>query len=144
MNDPIARVLEHKGSDVETVPAETTVLAAVQRMNDRKIGALLVTVGGKPVGIFTERDVLVRVVAAGLDPRLTPVNEVMTRNPVVVGTTVTVSEAMMVITERRCRHLPVVDDGGLRGLISIGDLMSWLVRHQQRTIEDLHDYMTRA
>jgi len=144
MNDPIARVLDHKGSDVETVPAETTVLTAVKRMNERKIGALLITVGGRPVGIFTERDVLVRVVAAGLDPKTTPVNEVMTRNPVVVRSEVTVNEAMMVITQRRCRHLPVIDDTGLRGLISIGDLMSWLVRHQQRTIEDLHDYMTRA
>ena len=144
MNDPIARVLDHKGSKVETVPAETTVLTAVKRMNECKIGALLVTVGGRPVGIFTERDVLVRVVAAGLDPKTTPVNEVMTRNPVIVRSDVTVNDAMMVITERRCRHLPVIDDSDLRGLISIGDLTSWLVRHQQRTIEDLHDYMTRA
>jgi CBS domain-containing protein len=144
MKDPIARVLDLKGSDVETVPAETTVLAAVQRMNQRKIGALLITVAGQPVGIFTERDVLVRVVAAGLDPRTTPVNEVMTRNPVIVSPDVTVSDAMMVMTERRCRHLPVLDDTQVRGLISIGDLMSWLVRHQQRTIDDLYDYMTRS
>jgi CBS domain-containing protein len=144
MQDPIARLLEQKGNDVEAVPAETTVLTAVQRMNQRKIGALLITVGGKPVGIFTERDVLVRVVAAGLDPTTTPVNEVMTRNPIVVTSRATVDEAMMVMTERRCRHLPIVDDAGVRGLISIGDLMSWLVRHHQRTIEDLHDYLTRA
>jgi len=145
MNDPIARVLEHKGSDVVTVSPETTVVVAVQRMNERRIGALLVTDGGRrPVGIFTERDVLVRVVAAKLDPTTTPVHEVMTRNPVVVRPTMTVNEAMRVITERRCRHLPVIDDTGLRGLISIGDLMSWLVRHQQRTIDDLHDYVTRA
>lgn len=144
MNDPIAKVLAHKGSDVETVSPETTVLVAVHRMNERKIGALLVAERGRPIGIFTERDVLVRVVAAGLDPRTTPVGEVMTRNPVVVEPTVTVSEAMFVISERRCRHLPVIDDSGLCGLISIGDLTSWLVRDQQRTIEDLHDYMTRS
>jgi CBS domain-containing protein len=144
MNDPIASVLAHKGSDVETVPPETKVLAAVQRMNERKIGALLVTARGRPVGIFTERDVLVRVVAAGLDPNRTVVHEVMTQNPVVIRSDMTVNEAMRVITERRCRHLPVIDRGELRGLISIGDLMSWLVRDQQRTIEDLYDYVTRA
>jgi CBS domain-containing protein len=144
MHDPIAKVLESKGSAVETVAPETAVLIAVQQMNERKIGALVVTSRGRPVGIFTERDVLVRVVSAGLDPKTTPVNEVMTRNPVVVRPEVTVNEAMLVITDRRCRHLPVMDEGGLRGLISIGDLMSWVVRHQQRTIDDLHDYMTRA
>jgi CBS domain-containing protein len=144
MHDPIAKLLESKGSAVETVAPEAAVLVAVQLMNERKIGALVVTSRGRPVGIFTERDVLVRVVSAGLDPRTTPVNEVMTRNPVVVRPEVTVNEAMLVITDRRCRHLPVMDEGGLRGLISIGDLMSWVVRHQQRTIDDLHDYMTRA
>lgn len=144
MHDPIAKILESKGSNVETIAPETAVLVAVQLMNTRKIGALVVTSRGRPVGIFTERDVLVRVVAAGLDPKTTPVNEVMTRNPVVVRPEVTVNEAMLVITDRRCRHLPVMDEGGLRGLISIGDLMSWVVRHQQRTIDDLHDYMTRA
>jgi CBS domain-containing protein len=105
---------------------------------------LLVTARGRPVGIFTERDVLVRVVAAGLDPNRTVVHEVMTQNPVVIRSDMTVNEAMRVITERRCRHLPVIDRGELRGLISIGDLMSWLVRDQQRTIEDLYDYVTRA
>ncbi|MBC7978378.1 MAG: CBS domain-containing protein [Myxococcales bacterium] len=144
MSDPIARVLEHKGSDVEAIAPDTLVITAVQRMNAKKIGALLVIDKGRPVGIFTERDVLVRVVAAGLDPKTTPVNEVMTRNPVVVRADVTVHEAMFVITQRRCRHLPVLDDNGVCGLISIGDLTSWLVRDQQRTIEDLHDYMTRS
>jgi CBS domain-containing protein len=144
MNDPIAKLLEHKGSDVVTVSPATTVLAAVHRMNEYRIGALLVTERGRPVGIFTERDVLLRVVAARLDPESTPVNEVMTRNPAVIRSSLTVTEAMLVITDRRCRHLPVIDDSGLRGLISIGDLMSWLVRDQQRTIDDLHDYMMRS
>jgi CBS domain-containing protein len=144
MNDPIAKVLEGKGSSVETVSPQTMVLVAVHRMNERKIGALLVTERDRPIGIFTERDVLVRVVAAGLDPTTTPVSEVMTRNPVVVRPECSVGEAMMVITERRCRHLPVMDERGLLGLISIGDLTSWVVRNQQRTIEDLHDYMNRA
>jgi len=144
MNDPIAKVLGHKGNDVETIAPETMVIVAVHKMNAHKIGALLVVDRERPVGIFTERDVLVRVVAAGLDPKTTPVNEVMTRNPVVVQSSVTVKEALFVISTKRCRHLPVVDDAGVCGLISIGDLTSWLVRDQQRTIEDLHDYMTRS
>jgi CBS domain-containing protein len=144
MNDPIANVLEAKGDEVVTVSPETTVLRAVQVMNDRRIGALLVVDHDRPIGIFTERDVLVRVVVAGLDPWATPVGEVMTRNPVVVRSDVTVAQAMMVITEKRCRHLPVIDGARLRGLISIGDLTGWVVRHQQRTIDDLHDYMNRA
>jgi CBS domain-containing protein len=144
VNDPISSILEHKGSDVVTVTPDTSVLVAVQRMNERRIGALLVTDEGRPIGIFSERDVLVRVVAAGLDPKTTKVDEVMTRNPVVVRADVTVGQAMLIITERRCRHLPVIDAGELRGLISIGDLTSWMVRHQQRMIDDLHDYMTRA
>jgi CBS domain-containing protein len=144
MNDPIAKVLEDKGSSVETVSPQTMAVVAVQRMNERKIGALLVTERDRPVGIFTERDVLVRVVAAGLDPKTTPVGEVMTRNPVAVRPEMSVGEAMLVITERRCRHLPVMDERGLLGLISIGDLTSWVVRNQQRTIDDLYDYMNRA
>lgn len=144
MHDQIAKVLELKGRSVETVSPGTMVLAAVHQMNRHKIGALLVADRGRPIGIFTERDVLVRVVAGGLDPRTTPVNEVMTRSPVIVRSDVTVAEAMVVITERRCRHLPVIDDAGLCGLISIGDLTSWMVRDQQRTIEDLHDYMARS
>ena len=144
MNDPISSVLDLKGNDVVTVAPETTVLVAVQQMNDRKIGALLVLERGLPVGIFTERDVLVRVVAAGLDPKGTPVGEVMTRNPVAVRSGQTVGDAMRIITEKRCRHLPIIDDNRLRGLISIGDLTSWLVRDQERTIADLHDYMNRA
>jgi len=144
MNDPIATVLGHKGNDVVTVSPETTVLVAVQRMNDKKIGALLVTERYRPVGIFTERDVLVRVIAAGLEPKVTPVGEVMTRNPLTVRSDVTVGQAMLLITERRCRHLPVIDGTELRGLISLGDLTSWVVRDQQRTIDDLHDYVNRA
>ena len=144
MNDPIAKVLELKGNEVITVSQQTTVLAAVERMNERRIGALLVTEGERPVGIFTERDVLVRVITTGLDPKLTPVGEVMTRSLVAVRSDTTVAQAMVLITERRCRHLPVVDDGSLRGLISIGDLTSWVVRFQQRTIDDLYNYVTRS
>ena len=144
MNDRVYNVLERKGHNVDTVPFDTTVFAAVEHMNERHIGAVLVADREGPVGIFTERDVLMRVVARGLDPKTTRVSEVMTRNPISIRPDVTITEAMMVITERRCRHLPVIDDGGLCGLISIGDLTSWMVQDQQRTIDDLHDYIQRT
>jgi CBS domain-containing protein len=144
MNDQIRRVLEHKGPDVECTSVDTTVLDAVERMNAKRIGALVITDGRTAIGIFTERDVLARVISRGLDPRLTTVGEVMTRNPITVRADTTVAEAMMIVTQRRCRHLPVVDDTGLRGLISIGDLTSWMVRDQQQTIDDLHNYIRAA
>jgi CBS domain-containing protein len=150
MSDCISRVLEHKGAHVETVPRDTTVFAAVERMNERRIGALLVVDNFRegepyrPIGIFTERDVLVRVIARRLDPQTTTVGEVMTCDPFTIHAATTVAEAMTIITERRCRHLPVVDDVGLCGLISIGDLTSWVVRDQELTIDDLHGYILHA
>ena len=144
MNETIERVLADKGDTVEAIAPDTSVLRAVERMNQCHIGSLVVCDGERPVGIFTERDVLVRVVARGLDPKRTPVGEVMTRDLIAIRPDVTVTEAMLVITERRCRHLPVVDDRGLRGLISIGDLTRWIVRDQEQTIEDLYEYLRRG
>lgn len=150
MSDRVKNVLEHKGDRIEAISREVTVRAAVERMNERRIGALLVadtyTPGQpyRPVGIFTERDVLVRVVAPGRDPATTRVGDVMTTALVTVRPDTTVAEAMAIITDRRCRHLPVVDDSGLCGLISAGDLTRWVVRDQERTINDLNDYVRSA
>lgn len=142
MHDRIEKVLELKGRTVESTRRDATVRAAVDHMNAKRIGALVVIDEGAIAGIFTERDVLARVVARGLDPATTRIADVMTREPVTIGLHTTVNDALVVITERRCRHLPVVDGAGrLVGLISIGDLTSWIVRDQQRTIEDLHDYI---
>ncbi len=145
MQDRIATVLELKGHAVESTRCETTVTAAVEHMNRQRIGALVVTDGSALVGMFTERDVLVRVVARGLDPTTTRVGDVMTRDPIAINPDTTVGESLVMITERRCRHLPVLDaTGALCGLISSGDLTSWIVRDQQRTIEDLHAYIRAA
>ena len=148
--DNVAHVLADKGHHVETVSPESTVLEAVARMNERRIGSVLVTDRYRPgqvyqpIGIFTERDVMVRVLARGLDPATTHVGDVMTRDPVTIHARATVAEAMCLVTEKRCRHLPVVDDTGLCGLISIGDLTKWVVRDQRRTIEDLYRYIAHA
>lgn len=146
MNTQIRTVLEAKGSHVETIGPDATVADAVRRMNEARIGALLVVdeQGGRqrPAGIFTERDVLTRVVAAGRDPAATSVREVMSTPLVVIRPETTVQEAMMVVTEKRCRHLPVMRGDDLVGLVSIGDLTRALLREQQAKIDDLVTYIT--
>jgi len=140
----LAVVVERKGSTVHAVPPSATVLEAVRRMNQDRIGAVLVRDGEQVAGIFTERDVLTRVVDRGLDPATTPVGEVMTSSLVTVGPRTTVEEAMAVVSEKRCRHLPVMDGDRLVGLVSIGDLTRWVTRHQAWHIEDLVRYITRV
>jgi CBS domain-containing protein len=144
MNDAVSRLLEQKTERLETVGPQTSIHEAIERMNQRRIGSLLVMDGERLVGIFTERDVLTRVVPRQLDCRRTPVGEVMSRQPVTIPPTRTVSEAMVLMTDTRHRHLPVVQGGKVVGLVSIGDLTRWMVRDQQRTIEDLTDYVQRA
>jgi CBS domain-containing protein len=144
MTNSIRDVIAHKGDAVETVTPETTAFAAVERMNAKRIGAVLVVEDGQTIGIFTERDVLVRVVARGLDPTTTTVRKVMTTEPVTIAPDATIAHAMSVITDSRCRHLPVVDGARLCGLVSIGDLTSWIVRDRERTIADLHDFIRAA
>lgn len=142
MDTPVRAILDHKGPSVETTAASTSVADAVRAMNRARIGCLMVVDGDRPVGIFTERDVLTRVVDAGLDPKATPVSEVMTRDLVAIRPETRVRHAMAVMTEKRCRHLPVVDGGRLAGMISIGDVTRWNVRDQRHTIEDLVSYIT--
>jgi CBS domain-containing protein len=144
MKDCVRRLLDEKSQALETVTPLTTVRQGIERMNARKIGAVLVMNGDRLVGIFTERDVLTRVVPHRLDCDRTPIGEVMTREVVTIHPQRTVEEAMMVMTDTRHRHLPVMEGDRVVGLISIGDLTRWTVRDQQRTIEDLIDYVQRA
>jgi CBS domain-containing protein len=119
-----------------------TIAEAARYMTENSIGALVVLEQDHVVGIFTERDVMFRVVTMRLDPASTPVKDVMTPNPVCVLPTLSVDEAMVLVTERRFRHLPVVENGKLRGLISSGDLTRWVVRDMEQQIEDLNAYIT--
>jgi CBS domain-containing protein len=136
-------VLENKGRTVHRVAPTETVLEAVRKMNEERIGALLVHDDQGIVGIFTERDVLTRVLDSDRDPAETKVSEVMTTEPVSVRSTTLVEEAMAIVTEKRCRHLPVLDDGELVGMVSIGDLTRWVGRHQEVQIQDLVNFITR-
>jgi len=142
MQSTLSAVLQSKGHEVLTIAPEKTVLEAVRTMNEHGVGSLLVMNGDEVVGIFTERDVLRRVVDAELDPRTTKVAKVMTRELVTVRQRMTVTEAMAVVTEKRCRHLPVIEDGQLLGMVSIGDLTRWVSRAQAFHIQDLVNYIT--
>jgi len=142
MDHTLKEIIEMKGAHVHSVSPKASVLDAVRQMNEERIGCLLVKEDDAVVGIFTERDVLTRVVDSGLDPAGTRVSEVMTTDPVSVRSTLTVPEAMAVVTERRCRHLPVIEEGRLIGMVSIGDLTRWAVRGQAIHIQHLVDYIT--
>lgn len=142
MHHTLKEIIEHKGAHVHAVEPAATVLEAVRRMNEERIGCLLVREGEQVVGIFTERDVLTRVLDRGLDPGTTTVAQVMTTEPVSVRPGLTVHEAMAVVTEKRCRHLPVIEDQRLLGMVSIGDLTRWVVRDQAIHIQHLVDYIT--
>jgi len=142
MNTSISVLLERKGASVFSVPLNVTAAEAVQEMNRHKVGAVLIMDGGRLAGIFTERDVLSRVVAAGLDPKTTPMERVMTREPITVASTTTIEEVMALFTNKRFRHLPVVDGGRLVGLISIGDILRWMIDMHRHEAEQLKQYIS--
>lgn len=141
MITPLSALIADKNQQVHTVAPETRVVDAVHTMNRHKIGALVVLEDNAVVGIFTERDVLVRVVAAGVDPETTPVSQVMTDDPVCVTPDMPMEAAMRLVTEKRFRHLPVMLNGSLYGLVSSGDLTRWLVRDHEHRIDDLSAYI---
>jgi CBS domain-containing protein len=138
----VGEILERKGQAIHAVGPHATVMDAVTLMNEHKIGALVVQEAGEVRGIFTERDLMRRVVGEGLDPRRTAVASVMTTDVVCCGESTTIDEARTILRNRRIRHLPVVDDRRrLRGLVSIGDLNAWMLDGQQATIHYLHEYI---
>lgn len=142
MNAPISALLDRKGRSVYSVSPTMTVCEAVTEMNRQRVGSVLVLDDGKLVGIFTERDVLRRVVGAGVDPRRTLVSEVMTSGVISITPESTVEETMVLFTEKRCRHLPVLEHGQLVGTISIGDITRWMADAHRAEAEHLKNYIT--
>ena len=134
-------VLSVKGSQVAAIGKAETVLDAATRMNERGIGCLVVTDGETVIGIFTERDVLRRVVAAKVDPAQTLVGDVMTAPVACCKPDTTLAECRAVMTEKRIRHLPVVEKERLCGIVTISDLMAREVGEHQATIEYLQSYI---
>ena len=111
-------------------------------MNLHRVGSVLIIDGGRLVGIFTERDVLRRVVGAGVDPRQVTVDQVMTANVMTIAPDMPIDETMTLFTQRRFRHLPVVENGELIGTISIGDITRWISDHHRAEAEQLKNYIT--
>jgi CBS domain-containing protein len=134
-------LLAGKGRDVVTLPASATVLDAAHVMNERGIGCVLVTEGGAPVGIFTERDVLRRIVAEQRDPVTTVLRDVMTADVITCSPETSLDQCAAVMTARRIRHLPVVDDGGLCGVVSSRDVLAFRAAEQESTIRYLNSYV---
>jgi CBS domain-containing protein len=125
---------EKKNSRLVSVMPTMSVAESVRIMNSEKIGAVIVLDQQKLVGIFTERDALVSVIGRGRDPLTTPVSEVMTSEVRSVEPATQVVSAMKMMSERRHRHLPVLDNGQVCGLISMGDVTRWVIQSQQETV----------
>jgi len=143
MDTPLSDLLEGKSSEVVTVTPDTTVAECVRVMAERDIGSLLVMEeSGKPAGIFTDRDVVTRIVAHNLDADAVTVSEVMTGNIACANPAMTVGEAATILTQKRCHHLPVVADGKLVGVLSAGDIMQWVSKDHEEEIQELVSYIS--
>lgn len=135
-------ILEEKGHEVLQIEADVSVLEAVRQMVEANVGSLLVTVDGKITGIVTERDYLRRVTLEGRSDRDTAVREIISLPLVVANPQTTVDECMAMMTDRRIRHMPVVDGGEIVGVVSIGDLVKFKSKQQSFEINYLNDYIT--
>lgn len=142
MGSGLAEILDEKGRGVHTIDADASVYAAVERMVALGVGSLLVTDGGEIAGIVTERDYLRRVTLEGRTDRETAVREIMSSPLVVATPETTVEECMALMTDRRIRHVPVVAEGEVVGMVSIGDLVKFTSKKQAFEIQYLNDYIT--
>lgn len=139
----VSDILKTKADrSVHTIGPDASAFEAAQAMAQKNIGGLLVLDGGQIIGIVTERDYARKLVPMGRAPQDTPVREIMSTPVMYVRLQHTSSECMALMTENRLRHLPVVDDGRLVGLVSIGDLVKHVISDQQFTIEQLEHYIT--
>ena len=134
-------LLNEKSSSVYCISGDATVDSAVAEMNRQRIGSIIVKDSEQVVGIFTERDVLTRVVAAGRDPKATTVSDVMSNDFLSITQNTSVEDAMQMMTDKRVRHLPVFDEAKLLGMISIGDVTRWLLKVNEMEAENLRRYV---
>jgi CBS domain-containing protein len=138
----IRELLHEKGDKVWTIAPDTSVYHALEEMAQHGIGSLVVVENGRPVGLISEREYSLKVALKGRSSRDTQVRDIMTRRVAVVTPTQTVEECMALMTEKRVRHLPVIEDGKLVGLVSIGDLVKAIISEQQFIIKQLEHYIT--
>ena len=142
LDAPIRAVLKGKGGEIWSIRPEATVYDAVEMLADKGIGALLVMAEGKLVGILSERDYARKVILKGKASKQTLVHEIMTSPVVTVTSQETVDQCMTRMTDRRIRHLPVVQDDKVVAMVSIGDLVKWIITAQEETIQRLEDYIS--
>jgi CBS domain-containing protein len=140
----IAAVLRDKGSRVETIAAEAPVFDAVRKLGEKRIGALLVTEQGRIAGIMSERDIVYCLRDYGPEVLQSPVSRVMTAPAITAESSMTVLSALAMMTQRRIRHLPVVDGGQLRGIVSIGDLVKYRMERIEAEAEAMRTYIQSA
>jgi CBS domain-containing protein len=138
----VRQVLKDKGFSVETITPQASVYEALQKMANRELGALVVFDGGEICGLFSERDYARKVILQGRFSKDTRVEEVMTRRVTTVEPQQTVEACMVLMTDKHIRHLPVVEEGRLIGIVSIGDIVKAVIEAQRLTIEELETYIT--
>jgi CBS domain-containing protein len=138
----VSGILAHKGSGVWSIASGATVFEAIQLMADKNVGALPVMDGGKLVGIISERDYTRKVILKGKSSKDTPVRDIMTSKLTTTVPDASVTECMRMMTEERVRHLPVIEEGKMIGILSIGDLVRRIISAQTATIDNLEKYIT--
>ena len=138
---PISALLHHKGTALWSITPEATVFEAIKLMADKNIGSLLVMSGDRLVGVVTERDYTRKIALQGKTSKATRVSEILTSKIISVTPDHTVEECMRLMTENRVRHLPVVENGTVTGLVSIGDLVNWTISAQDAAIAQMEQYI---
>jgi CBS domain-containing protein len=140
-NATVSEILNQKGSTVYSINPGATVFEAIQLMADRNIGALLVTDGEKLVGVISERDYTRNVILKGKSSKQTAVREIISGKVISVSPNHSIEDCLRLMTDQRIRHLPVLDDGRIVGVVSIGDLVNWIISAQTSTIHQLQTYI---
>ncbi len=142
MKRTVRQILEKKGSRVWTISPGASGYEALELMADKNIGALVVMESGKIMGIFSERDYARKVILKGKSSKETPVRELMSEHVITVSSSQVIEVCLAIMSEKQFRHLPVVEDGQLAGLVSMGDVVKMIIADQKITIDQLEKYIT--